>query len=149
VVAPDDVWAVGSDRQSQGFVLRGDGKRFDRVPFQGGSLRAVFGSSPSDVWVAAYDGQLQHWDGAHWDSVPVVRDTHWLSLWGSSARDVWAAGLNGLVFHFQGDGWERINTPTREVLWSVSGSAHDDVWFVGGSGTRLHWNGRAFADKGR
>jgi len=143
VVTPQSIWAVGTDRRSKGFVLRGDGQQFERVPFEGGSLRAVFGTSPDAVWVAAYDGGLHRWDGQRWASLPVVQDTHWLGMWGAGPRDIWVVGLDGRAFRWNGDGWARINMPTREVLWAVAGSAQDDVWFVGGSGTRLRWDGKS------
>src|SRR5262249_41264943 len=59
--AGPDVWMVGSDHRGRGFVLRGDGTNFDRMAFDGASLRAVWGAGPNDVWVGAYSGELYHW----------------------------------------------------------------------------------------
>ena len=56
----DSVWLVGSDKQGEGFVLHGDGKNFDRMPFEGGSLRGIWGAAPDDIWVSTYDGELHH-----------------------------------------------------------------------------------------
>jgi len=138
----DNVWVVGSDDQAKGFVLRGDGKRLDRVPFTGAGLRGVYAPSPNDVWVATYDGALQHWDGNQWGPATTVPDAHWLGLWGSAPNDIWAFGLGGTAYHYTGTTWSRVDTGTHDILWAAWGRAANDVWFVGNAGTRLHWTGQ-------
>jgi hypothetical protein len=140
----DNVWVVGSDDDAKGFVLRSDGKHLERVPFSGPSLRGVYSSSANDVWIATYDGALQHWDGTQWGMATTIPDAHWLGLWGSGPGDVWAFGLGGTVYHYTGTTWARVDTGTREIVWSAWGHAPNDVWFVGNAGTRLHWTGQAF-----
>ena len=144
-VGGNDVWMVGSDRMGsgkQGFVLRGDGKRFDRMPFEGGSLRAIAGTSSDDVWIGAYTGELYHWDGKAWTQAQALEgEPRVLSMWAAAPNDVWAVGFDGMVLHYDGAKWTRAKTNTNAILWSVWGSAANDVWAVGNDGARLHWDG--------
>jgi hypothetical protein len=145
-VGSNDVWMVGSDNKGagkQGFVLRGDGTHFDRMPFEGASLRAVGGTSSDDVWMGAYTGELYHWDGTAWSATPAIQaESHLLAIWAAAKNDVWAVGFDGLILHYDGTSWTRSSTKTQEILWSVWGSSAKDVWVVGNNGTRLHWDGR-------
>jgi hypothetical protein len=140
-----DVWAVGTDHRAQGFVLQGDGKHFERLPFEGGSLRAVWGTG-HEVWVAAYDGPIFKWDGKtkKWSPSPSPPTDKLLGLWGASATDIWAVGLNGGAYHFDGEAWVKKATGTKEAIWAAWGFNASDVWFVGTNGTTLHWDGKAF-----
>jgi hypothetical protein len=138
---PSDVWLVGSDTKSGGFVLRGNGSHFERLPFEGASLRAIWGSASDDVWVAAYSGETYHWNGSAWSDPEKIEDAKWLGIWGASSHDVWAVGFSGVVAHYDGAHWSSSRAPTDQILWSVWGSAANDVWAVGNAGTILHWNG--------
>jgi hypothetical protein len=136
---------VGSDTKGGGgFVLRGDGKNFDRMPFEGTSLRAIGGTGSDDVWLGAYTGELYHWDGTAWTATPALAESHLLSIWAASPKDVWAVGFDGLILHYDGDAWTRSATTSTSILWSVWGSAADDVWIVGNDGTLLHWTGHGW-----
>jgi hypothetical protein len=69
--APDDLWLVANE----GVVVRWDGKSQARVVYRGpsdGSLKAIAGRGPNDVWVAG-SNHVAHWDGEHWS-----HQSHWL-----------------------------------------------------------------------
>jgi hypothetical protein len=142
---PKDIWLVGSDKHGAGFVLHGDGAKFDRMPFEGGSLRGVWGSAPDDVWVSSYDGQLTHWDGSAWSAAAGLPAGRFLGGWGTTAKDMWSVGFDGAILHYDGHAWVHSPATNAQILWSVWGSAADDVWIVGNGGTILHWQGRAWA----
>ena len=61
-------------------------------------LEEVWGSSPSDVYAAADDGILLHYDGSQWTPAQQT-DRTLLGVFGSSAADVYAVGLGGRVIH--------------------------------------------------
>jgi hypothetical protein len=126
-------------------VLRGNGKHFERVPFDGESLRSIWGTGPDQVWVAAYDGPIYAWDGKtkKFTATPSPPTEKLLGLWGAGPTDIWAVGLNGGAFHYDGQGWTKKNTGTKEALWAAWGAASGDAWLVGTGSTLLHWNGSA------
>jgi hypothetical protein len=141
-----DIWAVGTDHKGgSGFVLRGDGKHFERVPFEGESLRAVWGTGPDQVFVAAYDGPVYLWDGKtkKWTATASPPTDKVLGLWGTGATDVWAVGLNGGAYHYDGQAWTKKNVGTTQALWAAWGAGSSDAWLVGTNGLLLHWNGSA------
>jgi hypothetical protein len=141
-VAPNDIWFVGTDHQANCFAMhRADGA-FEHRPLEAAPLRGVFGAASNDVWVAAYNGGLHHWDGKNWTQDKPQDDAHWLGVWGTSSTDVWAFGIDGVVYHYDGKAWHHIEHASRGALWSAWGSAPNDVWFVGKDSTRLHWNGQ-------
>lgn len=93
------VWTVSSDK---GNVLRWDGTAWVQVFAAGVPLYAIWGSSPTDIWVgggptsptnAVVPGMLYHGTGSspatlEWTLVPAPLTIR--SLWGTSATDVWA-----------------------------------------------------------
>jgi hypothetical protein len=142
-VADDDIWFVGSDRQAKSFAMHRAQGAYAHRPLDAGPLRAVFGAASDDVWIAAYDGPLHHWDGAHWQDTTPEAGAHWLGMWGTAKDDIWVFGLAGVVYHYDGKRWTKVPNPSNEVLWSAWGATRDDVWFVGKNGTLVHWDGKA------
>jgi hypothetical protein len=55
-------------------------------------LRAVWGSSGSDIWAVGLGGVMLHFDGMSWTPVSSVTPQDLTSIWGSSASDIWAVG---------------------------------------------------------
>lgn len=111
-----------------------------RLP--GVDVRAVWGSSPADVWVAGANTPMRHWDdsGSGWQSVPSTLSTY-NDLWGSGPKDVFAVAQAGGVERWDGSAWSRIVALGSAELHGVYGFSPSDVWFVGDSGTAVHWNG--------
>ena len=134
--------ANGSDRSGGGFVLRGNGKHFDRAPFPGKALRAVWGTASDSVWVAGYDGEIHHFNGKTWQLETTLPNAQLLNLWGSAPNDIWASGLAGAIFHSDGKTWTKVPSSTDKVLWSTWGSSSANVWAVGPEGTLLRYNGQ-------
>jgi hypothetical protein len=136
---------VGSDKSGGGFLLRGDGKKFDRSPFDGSALRGVWGASKDDVWVAAYKGDLHHWDGKAWTKAEAPPHRELLCVSGSGPNDVWAVGYEGNTLHYDGQAWSLVPTKSKEYLWSVWSSGLDNAWTVGTQATLLHWDGHRWS----
>jgi MYXO-CTERM domain-containing protein len=143
-MGPSEIWMAGSSQNSvTGFVLRGNGSKFDAVGYAGPSCRGVWVIAPNDVWVAPYQGAMQHYDGSTWMAAPTTGGPL-LRVTGSSSGEVWAVGLNGVILHYQGGSWSTPSSGTTEVLWSIWSNAPSSVWAVGNSGTVLRWNGAAW-----
>ncbi|AKU99504.1 hypothetical protein AKJ09_06168 [Labilithrix luteola] len=158
------VWAVGFEalgsdpsglpESVQGNVLRWDGAAWSVVFTTPGALYAVWGSSPTDLWIGGEDG-LFHGEGPSsaaitWtaspqnDGVIPVR-----SIWGSGPRDVWAVGSHAdydvwpfvyrsRVLHYSGpstnpeQAWSLDPVSDRDYLFdNVWGTRQGEVWIGG------------------
>ncbi|MBX3199854.1 MAG: hypothetical protein KF894_17085 [Labilithrix sp.] len=133
-----------------------DGRWFDAT------VRAIWGSSARDVWIALDNGNEEPWargtiahgtagaagDPLSWTSIDSKSTAPLESIWGSSATDVWAVGGNGIVRRFTGGASFAIvdGVPTTAALHGVWGSGRNDVWVVGDSGTILHYDGAAWSE---
>jgi hypothetical protein len=68
------------------------------------ALSTVWGSGPTDIWMAGELGRLRHWDGLAWraaaisldDDLPVQKAIY--SIWGAGPDDVWVVGAD-LALH--------------------------------------------------
>jgi len=108
------------------------------------TFAAVWGSSPTDVWLAGEAGTLLHWNGSTWSETASGTGSALRALGGTSAKDVWAAGLDGTLLHFDGSSWSAKQK--SGALWSPASGPNErpiyallalpnQLW-VGGSGSR-------------
>ncbi len=139
------VWAVSR----QGHVLRWNGTAWTIQHSEAGALGAIWGSSPTDIWIGGARG-LFHGQGASsdtitWthvtvnglDGIPIV------SIWGTGPSDIWAVGgfadttktphlYDGRAMHYDGTSFEI--EPVRRapaVFTKVWGTSAEDVWIAG------------------
>lgn len=156
ILAPDgtaQVWAIGKS----GTLIYGKTPG-TFAPLAGptsADLQAIWGSSPSDIWVGAtfINKPLYHWDGTSWSAVSLPGlDKYSLgyfvtSLWGSGPSDVWAVVNNFnhgyALYHWDGTAWSRVTLPPRVLSVLVTGSAAGEVWVVGTD----NYGGQAFPNK--
>jgi hypothetical protein len=133
------------------------------------TVRSIWGSSATDVWMTADNsvyvgyqrGMILHGtpsaagadaggidDPLTWTEVDSQSNLTLESIWGSSASDVWAVGALGTVRHITPSDtrWQKVDSTTTTDLHSVWGSGPNDVWAVGDSGTILHWDGAKFEE---
>jgi hypothetical protein len=103
----------------------------------------VWGTSPSDVYVAGDDGNVYHYDGASWTPDHVLNGKL-TKVWGTGPGDVWAFSA-GLAFHKTGATWTSYSLGS--ALLSVSGTGPGDIWAVeGGTPNQVwHWDGTAWS----
>lgn len=156
-VLPDDqtlqaVWADGAGiawaGTKLGAILRFDGKEWKIHASGLGEINAIWGSGPTEIWVAGENG-VHRGTGATsatvtFTNTPLEPDAvvHITSIWGSSANDVWAVGARtdgakppGRVYHFTGattDGGAPVWA--LDPLSSEAASAYDRVFGSPGSG---------------
>ncbi|HEY4184167.1 MAG TPA: hypothetical protein VGP07_03820 [Polyangia bacterium] len=165
--APNDIWMAAAEPESALFqepLLHFDGAHwtaFPRVDDVQGDLRAIWGTSSSDVWAAGSLFSFFHWDGDQWSAVPFTAFTgagpfSFNALWGSGPDDVWAVGDLGAIAHWDGAIWairsyhqspssyEPVEQPLLQIAANLSGvwgsSAHD-LWVVGDAGAIFHGDG--------
>lgn len=117
-------------------------------------IRALWGSSASDVWAVGGGGKVFRYappaddTPASWMGVNSFTTTPLDAVWGSSASDVWAVGADGTVRHFDGDlseGFFAVSSPTTRALHGLGGSSASDIWAVGDQGTILHFDGKTWS----
>jgi len=108
----------------------------------GVDLRAIWGSSPQDVWAVGANTAMLHWDdsGNGWTRVPATVSTY-NDIWGSGPNDVYAVAQFGAVEHWNGSTWSRMTLPAAAELHGVFGFGPTAVWFVGDNGAAVRWNG--------
>ncbi len=154
------VWVVGG-RLFEGVILRFAEGQFEQVDldFPVPLLNWVHGTSETDVFVAANDGAVLHYDGASWtvQDTP-VSDPVW-GIWAQAADDVWAVGgepvfgTTPFVMRYDGQTWTQVELPPIvrpgvAAFFKVWGSGPDDIYAVGQNGIILHWDGASFTEMG-
>ena len=104
------------------------------------TLKAVWGTSYSDVYAAGIDGIL-HYNGTSWRSMDIPAGVSLQGIWGSSSSDIFAVGLDGAILHYDGENWGQMDSGTSSSLEAVWGTSSSDVFTAGEGGTILHYNG--------
>ncbi len=102
--------------------------------------RAVWASSPEDVWAVGAPGVATRWNGTRWEVHASATQERLVALWGTRPDDVWAVGWGGAVVRWNGRAWQPVGTGLTQRLEAVWGSSPDDVW-VAGEEVLMHWNG--------
>jgi hypothetical protein len=166
IVAPNDVWAIGSypqDGISKTVALHWDGNTWRRIAspnvgMMDNSLDAIAASATNDVWAFGSSARgsdawqrqalTLHWDGVAWtvvpDSPPGVGDVSAATV--GQSKDIWVVGRESFktsqfasaVKFATSNKWNRIAIPKVDlgILTSVAVLSADDVWVVG-----LKWSG--------
>lgn len=119
------------------------------------AMRALWGSSATDIWAGGDEGLLLHYDGTSWASVPSGTTDPLVALWGSAPDDIWALGdtgadhsavdsYNRTLLHYDGRTWAPIwhgvTGPSQNIR--ISGSGPNDIWVDGAP--PLHYDGTAW-----
>lgn len=152
-----DVWMDGAGAawtvSESGKVLRWDGNAWSVVFTSPGPLYAVWGSSPTDVWIGGQNG-LYHATGtssSKLDFQAIALSVPIMSLVGFGASDVWATGYSedldftyatGRVLHYSGgtgaasSEWveDDVTLASPALYAKIWGTGDDDLW-IGGDGT--------------
>jgi hypothetical protein len=137
-----DVWFCGS-----GTVLRWTGSAFTKFSFAG-TLLAVSGTGPSDVWVTGENTNTHHWNGSAWTTVnPGAGTSTLLTVLAIASNDVWVADFMPTkeTLHFNGSKW--VAQKTSGALFNgMSALSTNDIWGAGGNHVG-HWNGAAWTSE--
>jgi hypothetical protein len=74
------------------------------------TLGALWGTSDSDVFVAASGGHIYQWDGKAWSQAyTAAGDIR--AFTGSGPRDVYAVGEKATLLHYDGKAWTPMQVP--------------------------------------
>ncbi|MCZ7683410.1 MAG: hypothetical protein M5U28_33345 [Sandaracinaceae bacterium] len=106
--------------------------RRDRVVH--GDLQDVWVVGPDDVYVAADDGNVFHYDGAGWHAAVGAAGP---TVWAAGPRDVFTAAFE--VRYFDGSGWGSL-VGSPDAIRALGGTRGDDVWALTGLGLH-HYDG--------
>lgn len=108
------------------------------------SLYGIWGRARDDVWVVGAKGQIGHFNGCYWRSIPsgttsTLRGIHG---WIAPSRELWAVGGDGqggkvaIVHSADGATFSAATVNITGQLNDIWGSAPDGVlWAVGGDTT--------------
>lgn len=82
-------------------------------------LKAVWGSSPEDVWAVGDRGTIVHWDGVEWKKVESpVNDQVLTDIYGTSANNIYAVAFSltyqSKIIHYNGIKWIHITNQLPE-----------------------------------
>jgi len=139
---PDDVYAVGD----QSVIQHYDGvgwKIFETPPPTFYPLYSVFAFSSDDVMFGGAWGDVFHWQGGSWTTIPNPLIGSWASvaaLWGSSSSDVYACmGGQSQVYRYNGSAWSRLSSDY--LCADVWGSGANNVYFADVYENVLHYDG--------
>ena len=114
-------------------------------------LRAVWGSSASDVFAVGVDDKyypiILHFDGTAWTTMNIPPfNPPWTpqAVWGSGPSDVFVAGSYGTIMHYDGREWTGMDSGTSYGLHDLWGSSSSDVFAL--SGRHIwHYDGNAWS----
>jgi hypothetical protein len=117
VLFPYDLYAVWAPNDTFAVAV---GQAGDIGMFQGGSwsaatsptslaLRAVSGTSGSDVWAVGDGGVIAHYNGTSWSTVSSGTGQNLLGVWASSPNEAYAVGANKTVLMYNGSSWRPIS----------------------------------------
>jgi hypothetical protein len=150
--SPTAIWAVGGQgapETAQGIILFSDGGDFtvvdDDFP---GTLRAIHGTGPNDIWAVGQRVRLHH-DGTAWTVDPAAPDFNVASVWAGATDSAFVVGENGRTQRFDGTAWLDVPTGLGPVgLSAVGGVGRDDVLALGSNGTMLSFDGTSWTSIG-
>ncbi len=111
---PNNIYAVGYIDEypdNVHVIVHYDGSEWSIVYQTSGEgeLVDIWGSGPDDIFVAATDGGMLHYDGRSWGQMSTI---YFDSVWGSGPNDVWATGetpaMLAAIFHYDGRQWRKV-----------------------------------------
>jgi hypothetical protein len=111
------------------------------------NLRAIWGSSPSEVFAVGDSGTVLHFDGTSWTKLDFpFGNVSLIDVHGSSASDVYAVG-GGQLYRYDGAVWSAFvpqpGAPGPLTVWSIS----PNEIICAGNGFMKHWDGAQWNQK--
>lgn len=124
-----------------------------------GSIRSVWGTSSSNVWISGTTGRIYNWNGSSWTlkNSGISATFSGTRIWGTDASNLWTVGTTGgtntgIIYRWD-EGtttWvsELSGVPRVAAIWGTSST---DMWAVGGTGSSnpgqiYHWDGTTWSD---
>lgn len=139
-----EVFFAAADASNENGVVtvgRGDGVNFTLQTLGTGEPQALFGTSPTDVWLIAEGptgtaGQTawaRHWNGSTWGPQLNFPDGATVyGLWGDAPNNYWASNNAGAVMHWDGQAWSGpMVVPSSQGIVHLWGSSTGDLYAIG------------------
>lgn len=126
----------------------------------------AWGSGPDDIWYAAPDSTMFHWDGTRWSSMKLPLPSAYLAIravWGTSPTNVYAVTAamdpfepsNAYVVRWDGTKWEVVHTILEGAgdswgrdLNTIAGTSASDIWVGADNGALWHFDGSTWTRSG-
>lgn len=131
-----DVWGSGAHVYAVGKTGRmehknGTWQTVDVSSLTVEDLNAVWGSSPTDVFVVGNAGIILHYDGQNWEAMksPVTNPLD--AVWGLGPNNVFAGGSLGTILHYDGTAWSVMTNSSPVGILDIWGSSLSDLHAVG------------------
>ncbi len=108
------------------------------------NLRAVWGTSSTDVFAVGAGGTILRYDGTVWSTMASETGTVFEGVWGTSSSDIYAVGnaYPGELFrHYDGTTWSEVQSIVGVPLGGVWGASPTEVYVVSGQGAIFHYDG--------
>jgi hypothetical protein len=115
----------------------------------GGTTTELWGANPTDVWAAAPEGVIHHFDGQTWKQQTLPLTASWRGIGGSGKDDVWFPGTGARTLRWNGSRFQSIERTDGGAVQvdagfqgtvAVLARRPDDVALFGDS-VSLEWNG--------
>lgn len=150
-----DVWAAGTNAvfavgmdpdTNQPVAFRHDGTAWSALPPPNGTFpTSVWGTSPTNIYVAGSNQNLLRFNGSSWSTVATLGPLGAGAIWGTGTADLLLVGSSGYAARFDGlSSITPISTGSTRALISVWGSSPTN-YFVGTNGQEFfRFNGTTF-----
>ena len=102
-------------------------------------IRAIHGTSRTDVFAAGSDGALLHYDGNRWTTMSPAANDHFRAVWAFAPDHVIALGELGTIQRFDGSAWTQVMADATWRFNAVVGVG-SEAYAVGNKGV-LKYNG--------
>jgi len=107
------------------------------------TLKAVWGTSGSDIFAVGSDGTILHYNGSLWSKMASNTSKNLQAVWGSSATSVLAVGDDGTIYQYNGTSWINRSAGTPYNLNAIWGASESEIFIVGESGFVFKCEGTA------
>ena len=98
---------------------------------QGHTLRGMWGSSATDLFVVGEAGTILRYDGKAWSMMTSGTTERLNGVWGSGSNHVCASTAKGNVLCYDGAKWTSYSTAIKDSLGAIWGSGPKDIFAVG------------------
>jgi hypothetical protein len=103
------------------------------------TLRAVGGSSATDVWITGDAGVILHYNGTAWSELTRVVGTSLLGVTSGSASSVAIVGTNGTLLNYTGSAFA-LSPQAGLPIYGIWATDTNNI-YASSVGTILHYNG--------
>jgi len=111
-----DFWIAGdwgSPSTQRAYIGYWNGTNWQHWQLEFETLKAIWGTSSSNMYAVGVQGEIIHFDGASWTSMPSGTDYLLNDIWGTSENDIYITGRNsatgeGILLKYDEGTWEKI-----------------------------------------